>query len=47
MINVIITLSRDSKIKTQAKSFNDERHLENYIKFISNKGYKVVGVTTL
>jgi hypothetical protein len=47
MINVIITLSRDSKVKTETRSFNDGNHLENYIKFISKKGYKVMGVTTL
>ena len=47
MINVIITLSRDGKNKTTTRSFNSEGHLDNYIKFISKKGYKVMGVTTL
>jgi len=30
--------------KTVTKQFNDEKHLNNYIDFMEDKGYKTVGI---
>lgn len=41
-----LNIKKGNTYKVITKHFNDENHLNNYVKFMSKKGYKFINIVT-